>query len=232
MLRATLATFCGNALAVHDVYGLSGPSGNRFCRMCLITRAELLNSDVLPDDERTAEVFANHLTRIRNACVNIRTVETDTGVRSDSALHDSRFFRIYDNNIFDIVHDVLLGVGPLTLKLIIDSHVFVDLLYSVPFLNDRISAFNYGILERKNKPSANLISTNIRNVVEHTLGQKAMQMWCFLRIFPFLVSDKVHSWNRHMRLLLQLLNVMEIIFAPKLTRGLTPLLSESIKDFL
>lgn len=97
VLRATLRAFFGDGLAVHDVNGLLAPSANRFCRMCLITRVELLNSDVLPKDERTAEVFANDLNRIRNAGVNIRTLETDTGVRSDTALHDSRVFRIYDD---------------------------------------------------------------------------------------------------------------------------------------
>lgn len=59
-----------------------------------------------------------------------------------------------------------------------------------------------------------------------------MQMWCLLRVFPFLVSERVPSEHPYMCLLIQLLQIIEIIFASKLTKSLQPFLEELIKDFL
>ncbi|XP_033229640.1 uncharacterized protein LOC117181182 [Belonocnema kinseyi] len=185
----------------------------------------------MPKQERSEAVFAEHLYLVRNAGVKVAAVQTETGVRSDCCLEDSRNFKVSQNKIFDGMHDILLGIGPMTLKLIIHHFVFEERLFSVHYLNGRIFAYSYGRLERKNKPP-NLNHNNIRNVKDHSLSQKAMQMWCFLRVFPFLVSEKLPKGHSHMQLLLLLLQIMEIVFAPKVTKSLLPLLAELIKDFL
>ena len=46
MLRASLTGFCGDTLAVHEVFGFLGPSANKFCRTCLISREQLLAGDL------------------------------------------------------------------------------------------------------------------------------------------------------------------------------------------
>lgn len=40
-LRASIESFCGDGLAVHDVYNYLSPSANMFCRLCLCTRNDL-----------------------------------------------------------------------------------------------------------------------------------------------------------------------------------------------
>ena len=59
-----------------------------------------------------------------------------------------------------------------------------------------------------------------------------MQMWVLLRSFPFLVAEMVEKGNSHMQLLLLLLHVMEIIFAPKLTKSSLPYLEALVHDLV
>jgi len=63
----------------------------------------------------------------------------------------------------------------------------------------RIHLFRYGSPEQKNKPSPNFLMTSISNLKDHTISQTGSQTWCLMRIFPFIVSDKVPKkdeyWN-------------------------------------
>lgn len=52
-----------------------------------------------------------------------------------------------------------------------------------------------------------------------------------MRAFSFLVSGKIPNGDEHMNLLLTLLRIVELIFAPKITRTLIPLLQELINNF-
>ncbi|XP_062538541.1 uncharacterized protein LOC134206825 [Armigeres subalbatus] len=66
-LRATLVNVLGDTLAIHDLYGLLGPSANYFCRACMITRADLQNGnfgDNFP--HRTAQSVKNDLEAVNN----------------------------------------------------------------------------------------------------------------------------------------------------------------------
>lgn len=83
---------------------------------------------------------------------------------------------------------------------------------------------------KKNKPSPNFTYANVRNINYHSISQKAMQTWCLIRVFPFLVSDKVPKGERHMELITLFLRIMEIVFAPKINKSLRPYLSHLIKD--
>lgn len=229
VLRASIAAFCGDTLAVHDVFGLLGPSANKFCRMCLISRRQLHEGNMQTAQPRTKEVFDTHLAALTAPRANVQFLETENGVRNDCALHVSKYFHISENKIFDPMHDLLSGVGPMILKLVIYQFVCEDEFFDLEYINSRISAFNYGPLEKKNKPSANLIISDIRNINDHSLKQKAMQMWCFLRVFPFLVIEKVPRGNKHMNLILIFLRILEIVMAPKLTVSILTYLRHLIR---
>ena len=41
VLRASIAAFCGDGLAVHQVFNLLGSSGKKFCKMCMYRREDL-----------------------------------------------------------------------------------------------------------------------------------------------------------------------------------------------
>ncbi|XP_029174743.1 uncharacterized protein LOC114943324 [Nylanderia fulva] len=140
-------------------------------------------------------------------------------MHGECCLHSSRFFHICKNLIFDPMHDILCGIGPMVLKLVLIRYTLELKFFHINDFNNRIASFQYDFVEKKNKPSANF-SKRILRVKGHTLNQKAMQIWCLLRVFPFLISDWVLTGEEHLQLILLLLRIMEIVFAPKVTVSL------------
>lgn len=229
VLRASISAFCGGGLAVHQVYNLLGPSANRFCRMCMYSREDLHAGSTEAAEERTEHLHQQHLALLEQTNFSAESL-TETGVRGECPLNRSRYFHSSRNKIFDEFHDILNGVGPMVLKLTLKQLVLVQRKFDIEFFNGRISAFNYGYVEVKNKPSANFTEAMLRKK-DHTLSQKGMQMWLLLRVFPFLVSEKVDADDDYVGLILHLLRIMELVFAPKITDSLIPYLRALVKDF-
>jgi len=70
--------------------------------------------------------------------------------------------------------------------------------------------------------------TSISNLKDHTISQTGSQTWFLMRIFPFIVSDKVPKKDEYLGLILLLNRITEIVFAPKLRLSILPYLSELI----
>ena len=82
-----------------------------------------------------------------------------------------------------------------------------------------------------NKSSTNFTEAMLKNK-EHSLSQKGMQTWLLMRAFSFLISEKVDADdNDFVGLIVHLLQIMELVFAPKIIESLIPYLRALIKDF-
>lgn len=230
VLRASIAAFCGDGLSVHDVFNLLGPSANKFCRLCLYTRNDLHAGSLEVAQPRTEDVFDNHLALLEATDFSAES-KSATGVRGHCCLHSSRYFHIARNKIFDPMHDFLCGLCHMILKLVLREYILVQRKFTTKYFNGKILSFQYGFVEKVNKPSANLTEAMLRKK-EHSLSQKAMQMWCLVRVFPFLLSEKVQNGDDHMRLVLDLLRIMELVFAPKITKSLLPYLTALIETLI
>ncbi|XP_036138783.1 uncharacterized protein LOC118644388 isoform X2 [Monomorium pharaonis] len=229
-LHATITAFCGDTLAVHEVFNMLGPKSNKFCRMCLYSREDLLAGSTKLGNERTEEVFNEHLQYLHRHNFSALSM-TATGIRGDCCLNKSRYFHISRNKIFDVMHDILCGVGPMILKCVLYHYICITKQFTVDYFNNKITSFQYGFVENKNKPSANF-SIKMLQKNDHLLSQKAMQMWVLLRAFPFMVAEKIEREDEHMDLILILLRIMEIVLAPKVTKSLMPYLQALTKDLM
>lgn len=129
------------------------------------------------------------------------------------------------------MHDILCGVDPMILKLILHHYICITKKFTIDYLNSKIASFQYGFVENKNKPSANF-SIYMLQKNDYLLSQKAMQMWVLLRAFPFIVAEKINRGDEHMDLILLLLRIMEIVLAPRVTRSLMPYLQALTKDLM
>lgn len=173
ILHASIAAFCSDGLAVHDVFNLLGPSANQFCRMCMYFRADLRIGTLELGQERSEELFQVHLDSLKASNYSDK-VKTQTGVRGDCCLNESKYFHISRNKIFDPMHDFLCGICPMILKLVL-KHCIIDReKFDIIIFNGKISCFQLGYCEMKNKPSSNF-TDNILRKKGHTLSQKAMQ---------------------------------------------------------
>ncbi|XP_066581711.1 uncharacterized protein [Prorops nasuta] len=205
ILRASLESFCVDGLAIHDVFGLLSPKANKFCRLCLYSRHDLSSKSLNLGQERTEQLFNEHLDLLKRTNFADAT-KTRNGIKGPCCLNESKYFHISYNKVFDIMHDFLCGLYPMIVKLVLYEYVVIQKIFDTAYLNGKISLFNYGYLENKNKPSANFTDA-ILSRKEHNLSQKAMQIWCLTRSFPFLLAEKVNSEDNHMKLILYLLKM-------------------------
>lgn len=207
-MRFSVAQLCGDNLGLNAILGFTESfSGNYFCRMCkahkTTTRAQT-KEDVTLLRNKTNHAEDVHLANL-----------SETGVKRDSILNNLCYFNVTHNQVADVMHDLLEGVGPYELKLILCS-LIEDKHLTLEKLNFRITSFDYGFPDLKNKPS--VIGRHELKNPEGAMHQSAAQTWCLLRLLPCMIGDLIPEENKHWELLLLLLECMELIFSPSLTQ--------------
>ncbi|KAJ8018461.1 hypothetical protein HOLleu_43537 [Holothuria leucospilota] len=200
-VHGTLTSVCGDTMALHDLFGFLSPSANKFCRMCLAGRND--RGSFFEEEHFTMRSIEEHDENTELA-LGLRNGDSTTGVKGKSILNELRYFHVVTNYNFDIMHDMLEGVCPFEVKLILRQVILEEHLISLEDLNGRITAFSYSFTDKKNKPTVISLST-LRNLKDHSLGQKASQMWCLVRMLPLLIGDKIPLEHDHYELLLLLL---------------------------
>lgn len=125
-----------------------------------------------------------------------------------------------ENYAVNIMHDILEGVGQYEVKLLFEY--LMEHFISKESLLNRIYAFNYGYLEKKNKP------TNIKlDQGGHGIGLNTSQTLCLITNIPLIFGDLVSEDDLHWHLLLLLL-IINIVFFSSITEGLTMYLKHLI----
>lgn len=135
------------------------------------------------------------------------------GVKKTCLLNTLRFFHTSDNYAVDIMHDLLEGVVQYELKLVFQYLVNKKYL-SLETLSQRIQSFNY--IERRNRPSGLKIDEGSKD-----LGLNAIQSWCLVRNAPLIFGDVLERNNSYWNLLLLLIEIVNIVFSPIVTNGMT-----------
>jgi hypothetical protein len=110
------------------------------------------------------------------------------------------------------MHDLLEGVIPLEVKLLLHHAIYKCGALSLVDLNRRIRSFDYGS-SRNSKPSS---ITEVRlKSHDANLGQRSAQMQTLFLHLPFILADVLHllpSQNWHLFLLMR--QIVEVVFAP------------------
>lgn len=219
-VKVGVAQVCGDNLALNSLLGFSESfAANSVCRVCKIHKLCLHTQTAENPDLLRNAVNYNQDLQINNPA--------ETGLKRRCVLDELAFFSVVQNVTPDIMHDILEGVGPLEVKLVLskliaEGHITLDT------LNYRLTSFDYGFVDRCNKPSV-LSSQELKNP-STTMRQTAAQMWCLLRFLPLLIGDLIPHDNKHWELLLLLLSCMEMIFSPSLTPDTTIYLRCLIQD--
>lgn len=151
-----------------------------------------------------------------------------TGINDTCRLNQLGYWHITKNFLVDCMHDILEGWGSLELRLILRQFILFDKFFNLSLLNARLKSFTYGFCDIKNKPTA--FTREQLNKPGSSTGQSASQMWCLIRILPLLIGDKIPANNNYWHLYLLILNILDIVMAPRISISKTFLLQEMIHE--
>ena len=213
-IKGGIVQVTGDNLGIHTLFGfVESFSARHCCRFCLVCKTDF--QKVFSEDHpdmilRSKEVHAGHCQLIQS------TPEQGNvfGVKGECLLNSLTYFHTIDNFAVDIMHDVLEGVAQLEVKLILKY--IAEKSISFKEINQRIQSFNYGYMERRNQPPGVKLDD-----LSNDLGLNAIQSWCLLRNVPLLFGDLVEKNDSHWNVLLLLLQIVNIVFAPFVTEGMT-----------
>lgn len=189
IIKAVVIALAGDTLAVHDLFGLLGPSASLFCRECTITRNHFKNNPFEHSFPLKDKHWYNlNLDKLRKKEITA----TDCGLKvTGCILNELTTFHVTENHAFDVMHDLAEGVIPVTVQLVLSCYYRNKKLgFNIDYINHRIKTFCYGYRDRKNKPSSNITAQMLLQPNTHRMRQTASQHLLLLRVFPFLFGHK------------------------------------------
>nr|XP_029723538.1 uncharacterized protein LOC109403469 isoform X1 [Aedes albopictus] len=229
VLKAVMTIFCGDTLAVHDVFGYLSPSANYFCRICQISRNQF-HSD--PSEEhaiRDKNWYTTNLELVQQGSIAPKECGLKvTGTPFNSLQH----FHVTENFALDGMHDLAEGIVPLTIQLVLSYYYKQkERKITAKILNNKISTFCYGFNDRCNKPSPNFTEEMLSQPKNHKLRQTSAQNLLLLRVLPFLIREYVPEECEYMKLIGHLINIVRIIMSPVVSENLLFQLEEHVEFF-
>lgn len=132
------------------------------------------------------------------------------GVEKRCILNELPSFHVTRNNIFDLMHDVKLGVVKFRLQEALRYFIRSFPEFNLHALNQRIQSFDYGRKERGNKPPR-ILEAHIKN----KLQMNANESWFFIRHFPLLVINLIPYDDPVYQFLLETIDIVELIYKSK-----------------
>jgi hypothetical protein len=120
--------------------------------------------------------------------------KTMTGIKGPCPLNEMDNFHVTWNRAPDIMHDILEGICPLEVKLVLYELIRKGC-FTSDTLNARITSFNYGLADAKNKPCP--IPWSSLRSADGVVRQKAGSMYCLVRHMPLLLGDLVQEDDEH-----------------------------------
>ena len=143
------------------------------------------------------------------------------GINRRAALEDLSYFHVVHALPHDIMHDLMEGVIPHEMKLLLQSCV-AGSLFDMTQFNHRLSAFDFGYSEIGDKPAP--IDDGVR------IRQSATQMWLLFRIFHLLIGDLIPRSYPKWKCFLKLLQICDICTAPTLSHDSVAYLEMLIEE--
>ena len=220
--KGTLLAFLADNLASHELGGFkeSFSFARRFCRSCLTDKN--LSQSHFNEKNFTLRDSVSH----KNLCSRLHDIDgasisVEFGINRCSSLDSLPNFSVAENLPHDIMHDLFEGVVPHELKLFMQYCVGMSY-FSIPTLNHRIAAFDFGYSGTKDKP--NLIDSEFR------CKQTASQMWLLARTFPLIIGDLIPEENANWDCLLKLFEICKICTAPALSEDTAAYLELLIEE--
>ncbi|CAM4563987.1 unnamed protein product [Leuciscus chuanchicus] len=223
-VKGILQAIAGDNLGSHGIGGfLENFSGSRyFCRYCEIDKFTFQENPLSRARFRTAESYKHHVENLDKGLAH------SGGIKFDSLFNELSFYHVSQPGLPPCLgHDLFEGVVSYDLALCIQHLVKVDRQFTYLELNRRISQFKFLGNDNCDRPCE-------INPGSEKLSGHAVQNWCFLRMLPMLIGDKIESpgVNEVWQLILLLREIVALVCAPAIYSGQIGYLRVLIDEYL
>lgn len=231
-LFGAVVFLCGDTLAQHELAGFKEGVGFAYskCRHCECTFEEMqTNFDEQNFTERTVEKHIRQCLEIERACTDFLTsaLKTTYGINRRSKLADFPAFDLIRQTPQDIMHIILEGVAPMEIKCVL-KYLVLSGQMELDMFNSAMQSFPLSPIDIRDKPCPISVSTLASN--DNKLKQSSGQMLILLKIMPFLLN--IIEKNVHVQFVLDLIEIVQILFAPILSVQSVMKLKQMIEQHL
>lgn len=223
-IKGTLVASLADNLGANTVLGLvESFSANFYCKNCELSKEECKRTYTeITDKLRSRGKYEKHLKTIEDS-TKVNFDET-TGIKRYCFLNNLSFYHTTENITADPMHDLNEGVLPFAMRLVF-KYCITNKLMSEDTLSQKIQYYDYGILERKNTPSA-------INLEKSNLNQNAAQSMCMFHHLPFILREYKNQLEPIWPLFSSLQNIVKIVSSRKLRDSDVDDLQEHTSDHL
>ncbi|KAK3922737.1 LOW QUALITY PROTEIN: Zinc finger Y-chromosomal protein 1 [Frankliniella fusca] len=204
----------GDSLGQHLIGGfIECFSAEFMCRFCVVTRKDMKSDPLIIKEARTAEDFDQCALRAS------LTGKSCKGIKGPCEFNKLKYFHSSTHLVPCIAHDSFEGAFSWDLSGVI-AHFVEKKWFSYRLLNKRIKAFKCVGVDSPNKPA-------FVNEDGEKLGGHAVQNWTLIRLFYFIIGDKIKDFEDEGWLLyLKLKELCEYICVPSFQKSVVPYIQD------
>lgn len=222
-LKAALVSVCSDNLGANYVFGFTeGFNAEFYCRMCEMPRSDCQKMCECDQRKyRNMNSYEKCLAKVNNKKINLKLTK---GIKKPCMFNELKYYNIFKNMAFDVMHDILEGVIPFFLNNLFE-YIVKEKVLSEAELQTKIRDFNYGVLNKCYKPKNIIIGKSF-------LGQNAKQILCLFLHLPFSLFEHKSKIEKFWRPMENLLQIVQIVLSTSITTSETNTLRECIKCHL
>lgn len=225
--KGALLAFLADNLASNTLGGfkLSFSFSFRSCRTCLVPNSKLSTSFFSESFiHRTKDNHEEHCKQLQGPLANHYSKTYGINVRS--CLLDLPYFSMFNGGLpHDAMHDILEGIAPMEIKLLLMHCVSAKFLTLNDF-NSKLINFSYGYSE-SDKPIP-ILSHVLYG--DGSLRSSASQMLMMCRILPFIIGQKVPENDLNWKCFLLLRQIIDIVLCPLASESMSTSLKFLINE--
>lgn len=197
------------------------PAANYYCRQCKCTKFEC--QFLCRENRQQLRNVANYTDDI-NSEIEIDIRASRCGIRENSIFNNINSYHVVENYAHDMMHDFWEGVCKYDISQVLTK--LINDVFTLDELNNRKESFIYEDIEIGNL-SVPLVVNKLR---EMKIEMSAREMWTFCHFLPLIIGDKVPENNEFWKLLILLIEVMDLLLLPKFDELLLQRLEDKIAE--
>lgn len=220
-IHFALLSVVGDNLAVNAIHGfICSFSGDYCCRFCLIDRSQIKDSYEVKDSLLRTQTQYD---------LQVEAKDFDSaGIKSRSCFNDLPGYNVIDSMCVDMMHDVLEGVCQYDLGKILNVYIYKKKYFTLEVLNNRVRGFDYGPIEKRNKPP-DITQNHMKN---ECIIISLAEMLCLIRNIHLILGDLIPEHDEYWSLIILLKKIVDITTAKALLKNTSLYFKKLVSEYL